>query len=466
MLFCLVLFATIRGVAQEPVKSYTVKDGRMYIALGKRITEPSLDSFINQYDLQDLSLKKFVRGTHLDSLRILGWSIDINDSELFVISKPLMAVDNLRNPAEKIIMAEKKPLSAEIFPPVSNLVSFGVNRFKRKYSFAIQDSVVTFYLRNYTNASLVKLAGSFNEWSPDALSMKRTDSGWIANVKLGPGKYWYKFIVDGNWMTDPDNSLSENDGLGNVNSVFFKTNHVFRLNGYTNAKRVYLAGSFNDWRERSLAMLQTEAGWELPLYLADGTHTYRYIVDGRWMTDPGNDQQLPNEYNDFNSVVRLGKPYLFRLEGYQEANKVVLSGSFNRWRRDELYMTKKAGGWELLYTLGAGNYEYTFLVDGREARLDGSKGNMYFVISPNYTFRLKGFAEAKRVYLAGDFNNWSPNTFLMRRVGDEWVISVHLSPGKHTYKFVVDNKWMLDPDNKLWEQNEHNTGNSVIWVGR
>ena len=90
--------------------------------------------------------------------------------------------------------------------------------------------------------------------------------------------------------------------------------------------------------------------------------------------------------------------------------------------------------------------------------------DLYFVIEPNHTFRLKGHAGAREVYLAGDFNAWSPNTFAMRREGDEWVFAAHLSPGKHLYKFVVDGNWIIDPGNKLWEQNDPGTGNSVIWI--
>jgi 1,4-alpha-glucan branching enzyme len=349
---------------------------------------------------------------------------------------------------------------------VSNQITYGVNRFKRKYSFASRDSVVTFYLKNNVNAGRVMLAGSFNEWSPDALSMRKTDSGWIAYVKLGAGKYWYKFVVDGRWTTDPDNLLNENDGLGNVNSVFFKTNALFTLNGFTDARKVFLAGSFNDWQERGLAMQETATGWQLPVYLANGTHTYRYIVDGRWMIDPDNKNKLPNEFNDFNSVVRIGKPYLFRLDGYQDAKKVVLAGSFNKWVWHELFLTKKSGGWEIQYTLGPGNYEYMFVVDGKEVKnpQQGHSGNFYFIMQPNFTFRLKGFANAKNVFLAGDFNGWSPNTFAMKREGDEWVLKVNLSKGKHLYKFVVDGKWILDPANKLWEQNQEHTGNSIVWM--
>ena len=470
-LSCYVLFlfalTIAKTAAQQPVKAYTVKDGRMFIALSKQLTDASLDSFIAQYHLNDLALKEYIRGVFLDSLEKLGWKLDLNNSQLFVISKRLDSYDNLRNPANKIMLADKEASFAERFPVVSNRVIYGYNRFRNKSTFATADSLVTFLLRNNKNAARVMLAGSFNNWEPDALAMTKTDTGWIATVKLEPGKYWYKFIIDGNWTTDTDNRINENDGLGNMNSVFYKPNTVFKLQSFHNAKRVYLAGSFNNWKPGELLMNKTGTGWELPLYLADGTHTYRFVIDGKWIADPGNSETFPNEFNDVNSVIRIGKPFLFYLNGYTDAKRVVLSGSFNGWRNDELYMKKTAAGWELPYTLGPGNYQYRFIVDNKWVSQPGTidrTGNDYFIIQPNYTFRLRGFNNAKNVFLAGDFNDWSPNTFLMKREGDEWIFAVHLSPGKHVYKFVVDGKWIVDPGNKLWEQNEHNTGNSVLWI--
>src|SRR6476620_1311450 len=115
--------------------------------------------------------------------------------------------------------------------------------------------------------------------------MKKTDSGWIYDVKLSPGKYWYKFIVDGNWTVDNDNQLSENDGLGNVNSVFFRPSVVFAVPGFANAKKVFLAGSFNNWNPGNLPMKKSASGWELPVYLAKGTHTYKFVIDGQWFAD-------------------------------------------------------------------------------------------------------------------------------------------------------------------------------------
>jgi hypothetical protein len=475
--FCLGIILTIvvqaKIVAQAVEKTYTIRNGKMYIELSKQINSGSLDSFIAQYNLYDLPLKQAIRKNNMDSLKKLGWKLEISNSELFVISKRLFGVSNINNPADKIIFAEKHPTIEELFPTEKEGVLYGYNRFRNKLFFALNGSTVTFFLRKNLEAKHVMLAGSFNSWSPDALAMTKTDSGWIAHVKLKPGKYWYKFIIDGNWNIDTDNLLHENDGLGNENSVFYKTNFLFSLDGFTNAKRIYLAGSFNNWRPAELQMIRTSTGWELPLYLAEGTHTYKFIGNKEWITDPKNENRLPDREGGFNSVIRIGKPYLFKLDGYINAKQVVLTGSFNRWRKDELFMNKTVAGWELPYTLGAGNYEYKFIIDDKQitdplnplvTNTTRSRANSFLIIEPNFIFRLKGFDDAKTIFLAGDFDNWGPYTLPMKREGDEWTRSIHLSAGKHLYKFIVDGRWIIDPFNKLWEQNEYGTGNSVIWI--
>jgi 1,4-alpha-glucan branching enzyme len=314
------------------------------------------------------------------------------------------------------------------------------------------------------------LAGSFNNWVPDQLAMQKTDSGWIFDVTLGAGKWWYKFIVDGNWIVDRDNLLAENDGQGNVNSVFFRPNKTFVLPGYTTANKVFLAGSFNAWKPDGLPMNKTPWGWELPLYIAEGTHTYKYVVDGKWMPEPDNPETVPDGTGGWNTVLRHGKPYLFQLKGYTDAKEVMLLGSFNQWRNFEWPMQKTATGWQLPFTLGPGNHEYKFRVDGQlipdpsNPVTSSETGSSYLILHPNYTFRLHGFEQAKQVYLAGEFNRWNPAVFAMEKKGDAWIFPVHLSVGKHLYKFIVDGKWIIDPENKLWEQNEYGTGNSVLWI--
>jgi hypothetical protein len=375
----------------------------------------------------------------------------------------------LKGPADLIDFTEKNLSDSFYNETASRNVQYGYNSFKNKFPFTIKDSIVTFFLRNNQKANQVYLAGTFNKWDPKNLLMTKTDSGWVANVKLQPGKYLYKFIVDNNWILDNDNKNNENDNEGNTNSVFYVTNTTFKLNGFVNAKKMYVSGSFNEWDHNGLTMLKTATGWELPLYLAHGTHTYRFVADGNWFEDPTNPDKFPNEFGQYNSVIRIGKPYLFSLPGYENAQKVTIAGSFNFWKAYELVMKKTATGWELPYTLTSGNYEYQFVVDGKKIKdpsntnIGGNPTTSIFVIDPNYTFHLKGFEQAKTIYLAGDFNGWSPNGFAMKKVEGEWSLPVHLSAGKHLYKFVVDGKWITDPGNSLWEQNEYSTGNSILW---
>lgn len=78
---------------------------------------------------------------------------------------------------------------------------------------------VEFRLSGYPKATVVVLAGSFNNWNQSQILFAREGNGWICRVKLDPGKYLYKFIVDGDWITDPSNTNVEADNHGNVNSV-------------------------------------------------------------------------------------------------------------------------------------------------------------------------------------------------------------------------------------------------------
>jgi hypothetical protein len=453
------------AAAQPPLKAFVVKKGYIYITLSKNIPAEELDAFVTQYSLQELDLKTFFKSNRPDSLLKLGWDINLNNSEMLVLSKNMSAADKLTDPVEKILLAQKHFNNG--YGYANKEPQYGFNRFVKKYPFAVKDSLVTFFFRGNTNAGNVMLAGTFNDWNPDALAMKKVDSGWIAIVKLGPGKHYYKFIVDDKWTIDKDNELFENDGDGNDNSVYYKTNYVFMLAGYTNAGKVIIAGSFNNWEENELKMERWGQGWLKHVYLAEGTHTYRFIADGNWFSDPANTEQYPNEFGETNSVVCMGKPHVFFLKGNLNAGKVMLMGSFNQWRNYELEMRKTDSGWIFPYVLGHGNYEYTFEVDGRkltDASTGKEKPNETLILSPNYTFRLKGYTNAKQICLAGSFNNWSPGSFAMRKEGDEWVIEQHLAPGKHVYKFVVDGKWIADPANELREPNEFGEENSVMWV--
>ena len=70
------------------------------------------------------------------------------------------------------------------------------------------------------NAEKVFLVGSMNNWNTTASPMQKFDNGmWKIVLKLVPGKYSYKFIVDGEWLVDKENPIFEDDGYGGSNSI-------------------------------------------------------------------------------------------------------------------------------------------------------------------------------------------------------------------------------------------------------
>ncbi len=205
------------------VLPYTIRDGQEYISLGDKMKKGELDHFLAQYNLGAIGLQQLDRTGRMDSLTKLGWTLNRTRRGIYIINRPLLSSGNIDNPAGQMIMAEKHPTLPELFPAVNNGIRYGYNRFRHKYPFPVKDGTVAFFLRGFMRARQVNLAGSFNSWSAHALAMRLTDSGWMATIKLTPGKYWYKFIVDGNWMVDEDNGLVENDGFGNTNSIFYVT---------------------------------------------------------------------------------------------------------------------------------------------------------------------------------------------------------------------------------------------------
>ena len=77
---------------------------------------------------------------------------------------------------------------------------------------------VRFSLKPRTKAKSVAVAGDFTGWKPQA--MKKQKSGeFVATLEVPVGTYEYKFLVDEEWVTDPDNSTWSRNPFGTMNSV-------------------------------------------------------------------------------------------------------------------------------------------------------------------------------------------------------------------------------------------------------
>lgn len=84
----------------------------------------------------------------------------------------------------------------------------------------VPDAVNVRFELPYLPANEVFLAGSFNEWHPAMFPMIESDDGtWVKELRLPSGTYEYRFVVDGHWITDPNNPQSKANPFGGLNSV-------------------------------------------------------------------------------------------------------------------------------------------------------------------------------------------------------------------------------------------------------
>jgi len=75
-----------------------------------------------------------------------------------------------------------------------------------------------------STASDVRIAGDFNGWVPDKGVRSLIESEgetriWTKIIRLNPGTYQYRYVVDGEWREDPDNPEVASSAVGGRNSV-------------------------------------------------------------------------------------------------------------------------------------------------------------------------------------------------------------------------------------------------------
>jgi len=105
-------------------------------------------------------------------------------------------------PAIKVV-----PLLLERFPePETERISLGL------YAPAAQE---------------VFVAGSFNGWRLSDTPLQKQDSGhWVVELVLTPGRYEYRFFVDGHWTDDPLSPAYVSNPFGSLNCVLLAGHHA------------------------------------------------------------------------------------------------------------------------------------------------------------------------------------------------------------------------------------------------
>lgn len=73
---------------------------------------------------------------------------------------------------------------------------------------------------------------------------------------------------------------------------------------YLPEQEVYLAGSFNAWNPRDIALREFEEdGWAAEITLPPGSHEYRFVADGIRVGDPNHPRTARNLVGGRNSLI-------------------------------------------------------------------------------------------------------------------------------------------------------------------
>lgn len=332
----------------------------------------------------------------------------------------------------------------------------------------------------------IAISGEFNNWSEDGWKMTQVDE-FVFQLRKplkefkDQYKWEYKYIINGEYWAEPPVYASNKTQVyplkNSENLVLYtqvpsmKGNTSFELEGFQNAKQVYLSGSFVDWKEDSLLCSKEDSSWVAKVDLGEGKHLYKFIVDGKWHHDPTNPFAEPDGHQGLNSILYKANT-LFELKGFDSAKEVYIAGDFNNWETKSHPCIRKGDKWVAKVFLGSGKHQYKFIVDG-EWTLDPDnpvtelEKGMYLnsvIFKGNVTFRLAGYPKAKKVYIAGDFNDWNPRKYKMILEDGIWVYSLELPKGQHKYKFIIDGHWITDPANLAQDIDKEGNVNSILVV--
>ena len=66
----------------------------------------------------------------------------------------------------------------------------------------------------------VQLVGTFTHWQKSPVNLRKDSGGaWRCSLKLEPGTYHYRFLVDGQWHDDPECTLRVPNPFGSENMI-------------------------------------------------------------------------------------------------------------------------------------------------------------------------------------------------------------------------------------------------------
>lgn len=296
---------------EEPYRGYYFDGDEVVFEFDLRyFEEATVDGTGKRVDFDDLNIYQVAVAGDFNHWSRKKWKMKKIGPQRYQLRKKIADFDDaFRWEYKFVINGEYWAEPSKALPNKSKVVhdnivweeAYNLSLFTARQS---PDGNVRFFLAGFESAKKVVLSGSFNGWDEHAFAMEKVEGGWATRLQLDAGRYEYKFIADGEWMEDPANPLRRKNQYETYNSILEVAKPVtFRLEHYDNTQNAFLAGSFNDWRTDDIRMQREGNAWVATVSLKGGKHWYKFIVDGKWITDPANPFREHDGMGHINSVI-------------------------------------------------------------------------------------------------------------------------------------------------------------------
>ena len=105
--------------------------------------------------------------------------------------------------------------------PLSATINVQNEKVRKLYGVRATPGGLVFVQPANLRAREVAIAGDFNGWDPRRTPLTRNEGldVWQAVVRVPPGRYRYRLVLDGQWVQDPYNTYVESNPFGELNNV-------------------------------------------------------------------------------------------------------------------------------------------------------------------------------------------------------------------------------------------------------
>ncbi|MCD5408771.1 hypothetical protein LR090_06085 [Candidatus Bipolaricaulota bacterium] len=256
----------------------------------------------------------------------------------------------------------------------------------------------------------VSLRGSFNNWGEWPME-QQPDGSWSITVCLAPGEYQYKYFINGQYPQD----MATARGGGPVD---FDA-HGYVDDGFGGQNAVRKVGSFLTGR------------WDFKMRLlpspeiAHNTLELTYSVAGL----------------DITSISRFGWAHSFEEQGFTwtglVAGTVETTGG--------MYFDPQAIAYKYAFLEGSFNFLGLEIAAKAEHWAEPYLPLDRCPVAVTFRYVPASGETVTSVNVAGDFDGWNPSDSWTAMSYDpatgEWSVTIYLTPGPITYKYVINGTW-------------------------